>query len=199
MSFPTVRMRRLRRSGTLRRMLRETRLSRDDLILPLFVVEGSSVREPVASMPGVSRFSVDTLVTEAKEVRDTGIPGVILFGIPDEKDARGSGADADAGIVQRAVEAVKSADVVVAVLDGPDTDSGVAFEMGYAYALGVPVVGVRTDFRQSQERGVNLMCSRPCAQFVCRMSFNESIEELAAHVARKMVAAAKSRASGSGS
>ncbi len=96
-------------------------------------------------------------------------------------------------LFKKCIEAVKSADVVVAVLDGPDTDSGVAFEMGYAYALGVPVVGVRTDFRQSQEQGVNLMCSRPCAQFVCRMSFNESIEGLAAHVARKVFAAAKSR------
>jgi porphobilinogen synthase len=110
MSFPTRRMRRLRRTETLRRMVREVRLSRDDLVLPLFVVEGSGVREPVASMPGVFRFSVDALVTEAKEVRDLGIPGVILFGIPAEKDVRGSGADSDGGIVQRAVEAVKAAE-----------------------------------------------------------------------------------------
>ena len=68
MSFPTTRMRRLRRTETLRRMARETRLSRDDLILPLFVVEGSGVREAVASMPGVFRHSVDRLVDEAKEV-----------------------------------------------------------------------------------------------------------------------------------
>ncbi len=91
-------------------------------------------------------------------------------------------------LFKKCIEALKSADVVVAVLDGADTDSGVAFEMGYAYASGLPVVGVRTDFRQSQERGVNLMCSRPCAQFVCRMSFNESIEDLARAVARKVVA-----------
>jgi len=110
MSFPITRMRRMRRTETLRRMVRETRLSRDDLVLPLFVVEGSGVREPVASMPGVQRFSVDTLVTEAKEVRDLGIPAVILFGIPQAKDARGSGADAGGGIVQRAAEAVKSAE-----------------------------------------------------------------------------------------
>jgi len=109
-SFPITRMRRLRRTETLRRMVRETRLSRDDLVLPLFVVEGSGVREPVASMPGVSRFSVDTVVSEAKEVRDLGIPAVILFGIPEAKDARGSGADAGDGIVQRAAEAVKSAE-----------------------------------------------------------------------------------------
>jgi porphobilinogen synthase len=97
-------------------MVRETRLSRDDLVLPLFVVEGSAVREPVASMPGVFRFSVDTLVTEAKEVRDLGIPAVILFGIPRAKDARGSGADAGDGVVQRAVEAVKSAEPDLCVI-----------------------------------------------------------------------------------
>jgi porphobilinogen synthase len=89
-------------------MVRETRLSRSDLILPLFVVEGSGVREPVASMPGVFRYSVDQVVLEAKAVRDLGIPAVILFGIPADKDARGSGADAPDGIVQRAVEAIKA-------------------------------------------------------------------------------------------
>jgi porphobilinogen synthase len=109
MSFPAVRMRRLRRTEALRRMRRETRLSRDDLVLPLFVVEGSGVREPVASMPGVFRHSVDTLVSEVKEVHDLGVPAVILFGIPARKDARGSGADAADGIVQRAVAAAKAA------------------------------------------------------------------------------------------
>jgi len=107
MSFPTNRMRRLRRSETLRRMARETRLSRDDLILPLFVVEGSGVREEVGSMPGVLRYSVDQVVDEAKRVYDLGIPGVIFFGIPEAKDPQGSGADAPDGIVQRAVAAVK--------------------------------------------------------------------------------------------
>ena len=116
MSFPPTRLRRLRRSESLRRMVRETRLSRDDLILPLFVVEGSGVREPVASMPGVSRFSVDLLVREAKRVRDAGVPGVILFGIPAEKDARGSGADAPNGVVQHAVDAVKSAEPDLCVI-----------------------------------------------------------------------------------
>jgi len=107
MSFPIQRMRRLRRSETLRRMTRETRLSRDDLVLPLFTVEGHGVREPIASMPGVQRFSVDQLVDECKRVFDLGVPSVILFGIPDAKDARGSGADAADGIVQRAVGAIK--------------------------------------------------------------------------------------------
>jgi len=108
MTFPRTRLRRLRRTHTLRSMVRETRLSRKDLILPLFVVEGSGVREPVASMPGVFRYSVDQVVSEAKATADLGIPAVILFGIPAKKDARGSGADARDGIVQRAVEAIKS-------------------------------------------------------------------------------------------
>ncbi len=115
MSFPINRLRRLRRTETLRRMVRETRLSRDDLILPLFVVEGRGVREPVASMPGVQRFSVDQVVEETKRVEGLGVPAVILFGIPREKDAVGSGADAADGIVQRAVSAVKAQlpDIVV--------------------------------------------------------------------------------------
>ena len=116
MSYPTTRMRRLRGSETLRRLVRETRLSRDDLVLPLFVVESSGVREPVASMPGVFRYSVDTLVTEVNRVRDAGISAVILFGIPEAKDARGSGADAGDGIVQRAVESIKKAEPDLCVM-----------------------------------------------------------------------------------
>ena len=108
MSYPITRMRRLRRTETLRRMARETHLHREDLVYPLFVVEGAGGREEVVSMPGVFRFSVDTLVNEAKEVGDLGIPAVILFGIPHAKDAVGSGADAGDGITQRAVEALKS-------------------------------------------------------------------------------------------
>jgi porphobilinogen synthase len=108
MSFPRTRMRRLRRSGVMRSMFRETRLAREDLVLPLFVVEGRGVSEPVSSMPGVQRHSVDLLVEACKEVRDLGIPAVILFGIPAEKDARGSAADDAGGVVQRAVEALKA-------------------------------------------------------------------------------------------
>jgi porphobilinogen synthase len=116
MTFPITRLRRLRRTATLRRMVRETRLTRDDLVLPLFVVEGRGVREPIASMPGVLRFSVDAVVAEAKQVRDLGIPAVLLFGIPAEKDARGSGADAANGVVQRAVDAIKSAEPDLCVI-----------------------------------------------------------------------------------
>jgi len=106
MGFPVTRMRRLRRTETLRGMVREHRLAREDLILPLFVVEGAGVREAIASMPGVFRHSVDQVVLEAKRVADLGVPAVILFGIPNEKDARGSGADDADGIVQRASRAI---------------------------------------------------------------------------------------------
>jgi len=106
MGFPVTRMRRLRRNETLRSMVRENRLAREDLILPLFVVEGMGRREAVASMPGVHRFSVDQVVLEAKRVADLGIPAVILFGIPDAKDGRGTGADASDGVVQRATRAI---------------------------------------------------------------------------------------------
>jgi len=90
-------------------MVRENRLAREDLILPLFVVEGTGVREAVSLMPGVYRYSVDQLVLEAKRVADLGIPAVILFGIPSHKDARGSGADAADGIVQKATRAIAGA------------------------------------------------------------------------------------------
>jgi porphobilinogen synthase len=109
MGFPVTRMRRLRRGEALRSMVRETRLARADLILPLFVVEGTGVREAVASMPGVHRFSVDRVVIEARRVADLGVPAVILFGIPADKDGRGSGADAADGIVQRAARAITEA------------------------------------------------------------------------------------------
>ena len=109
MGFPTTRMRRLRSNENLRRLVRETRLSREDLILPLFVVEGLSGREEISSMPGVFRFSVSEVVDECKRARDLGIPAVILFGIPNQKDARGSGADAANGVIQEAVSAIRQA------------------------------------------------------------------------------------------
>ena len=90
-------------------MVRETALLTDDLIDPFFVCEGSGVRQEISSMPGVCRFSIDTLVSEVKESHSLGIPAVILFGIPDTKDARGSEAYNPDGIIQRAVREVKSA------------------------------------------------------------------------------------------
>ncbi|HOB73056.1 MAG TPA: porphobilinogen synthase [Phycisphaerae bacterium] len=109
MGFPQLRLRRLRSHPVLRRMVRETRLSVDQLIYPLFVRPGSGVRQPIGSMPGQYQLSVDTLVEECRRVQDLGISAVLLFGIPESKDAVGSEAYAEHGIVQRACEAIKRA------------------------------------------------------------------------------------------
>ncbi|MCZ7647068.1 MAG: nucleoside 2-deoxyribosyltransferase [Planctomycetota bacterium] len=87
-------------------------------------------------------------------------------------------------IFRDCVEHIDRADVMLAWLDGPDADSGTAFEVGYAFAKGIPVVGVRTDFRQNQERGLNIMLARACAAFVYRPSFDEDVEGLARDIAR---------------
>lgn len=107
MRFPIYRPRRLRRNENFRRLVRETKLSVDDLIMPLFIVPGEKVTNPISSMPGVAQLSVDRAVEECKAIRDLGIPGVILFGIPDHKDAVGSDAYNDDGIIQRALRALK--------------------------------------------------------------------------------------------
>ena len=109
MYFPTYRPRRFRRTENLRRMVRETRLSVDQLIYPLFVVPGSGVQNPVQSMPGVYQFSVDRLLEEVQSVVALRIPGVLLFGLPEHKDERGSEAHADNGPVQEATRAIKGA------------------------------------------------------------------------------------------
>ena len=109
MSFPATRLRRLRRTEALRELVRETELGPRHLVQPLFVVAGESVREDVASMPGIERFSISELVAEATEIQATGVRSVILFGIPAEKDEQGSGAYDDEGIVQMAVRALKEA------------------------------------------------------------------------------------------
>jgi len=105
--FPTTRMRRLRGSEKLRALVRETTLAVDDLIYPLFVCPGTDVRNEIPSMPGNYQLSIDRLVEECREAQDLGIPGVLLFGIPEHKDETGSGACSDRGIVQRAVRAIK--------------------------------------------------------------------------------------------
>lgn len=107
--FPVTRFRRLRHSATLRDMLRETRLSTDDLIYPLFVVEGEGVKNQISSMPGQFQMSIDNVVMECGEIVKLGIKAVLLFGIPAEKDEVGSGAYDDEGIIQKAVSAIKSA------------------------------------------------------------------------------------------
>jgi porphobilinogen synthase len=109
MNFPEYRPRRLRKNELFRRMVRETALSVDDLIYPLFAAAGKRIRREVPSMPGVFQLSVENLVKEVKEVRSLGIPAVLLFGIPAKKDPLGSDACSDDGIVQTAVRAIKDA------------------------------------------------------------------------------------------
>lgn len=107
MVFPEYRARRMRQSETFRAMIRETRLAADQLISPLIVVPGKGVRQEVVSMPGVSRFSVDQAVEECKSCLDLGLRSVLLFGLPEKKDALGSGAYAKNGIVQQAIREIK--------------------------------------------------------------------------------------------
>ncbi len=107
MGFPHQRMRRLRESEPLRRMVRETALASSDLIYPLFVKEGTDEQEAILSMPGQFRWSIDRLITEATDAHRLGVPAVMLFGIPDYKDERGSSGYDPNGIVQRAVRALK--------------------------------------------------------------------------------------------
>jgi porphobilinogen synthase len=115
MSFPSTRLRRLRRTEALRDLVRETDLAPAHLVQPLFVVAGEGVREEIPSMPGIERFSISELVAEATEVQAAGVKAVILFGIPSQKDEVGSGAYDDEGVVQMAVRALKEAhpDLVV--------------------------------------------------------------------------------------
>ena len=114
-TFPLTRLRRLRSSGALRSLVRETRLDLDSLVYPLFV---GPTTQPNEALPALGRFSVDDLVAEAEELRGLGVPAVILFGIPDEKDEQGSGAWDDDGVVQRALRALRaSAPGLVLVTD----------------------------------------------------------------------------------
>ena len=108
MVFPEYRPRRLRRTETFRAMIRETRLAPEQMIYPLFVLPGKGVREPVPSMPGVFRLSVDQLAAEARDCVALGVRSVLLFGLPDKKDGLGSGAYAKNGIVQQAIRELKN-------------------------------------------------------------------------------------------
>src|SRR5215471_18477186 len=107
MPFPLYRPRRLRESPLLRKMVRETQLRVENLVYPLFTRHGRGVREPIASMPGQFRLSIDELLRECKDAASMGIPAVLLFGIPRDKDPRGTEAYAEDGIIQQAVRAVK--------------------------------------------------------------------------------------------
>ncbi len=109
MFFPEYRARRLRRNDTLRRMVRETFLRTDDLIYPMFSAFGKDIKKEIVSMPGIYQQSIEHIVAEAREVHDLGIPAVILFGIPEVKDALGQDAYSDHGIIQETIRAIKAA------------------------------------------------------------------------------------------
>ncbi|MEE8399271.1 MAG: porphobilinogen synthase, partial [Desulfobacterales bacterium] len=116
MIFPEYRPRRLRKSDAFRRMIRETVLSADDMILPLFAVSGKQVKNPIPSMPGQYQLSIDHLIETSRTAFDLGIPAIMLFGVPDKKDSRATGAYAKNGIVQKAVRSVKDAIPDLAVI-----------------------------------------------------------------------------------
>ncbi len=107
MFFPNSRLRRLRKNENLRRMVRETEISVNDLCYPLIVVPGENIKREIKTMPGQYHYSINTLVEEAKEIKDLGIPSVLLFGIPEEKDEFGSQAYDENGIIPRAIMALK--------------------------------------------------------------------------------------------
>ncbi len=109
MYFPEYRPRRLRQNENFRRMIRETSLTINDLIYPLFVTHGKGIKKEISSMPGNYHFSIDKLTEEVKKARDLGIPAIILFGLPEEKDEAASEAYDDKGIVQEAIRAIKKA------------------------------------------------------------------------------------------
>src|SRR5579884_4194390 len=116
MSFPTHRPRRLRRNEAMRNLVRETQLSTSGLILPMFACPGSKVRVEVGSMPGVYQQSSDQIVEECREAADLGVPGVILFGLAEHKDATGSEAAAANGAVQRSIELIRQANLNLIVM-----------------------------------------------------------------------------------
>jgi porphobilinogen synthase len=116
MSFPTHRPRRLRRSEAIRSLVQETRLTTAGLIYPMFVCPGTKVRQEVSSMPGVYQQSADQIVEECREVEALGIPGIILFGLPETKDPRGASSLSSQGVVQRAIEAIRKANLKLLVI-----------------------------------------------------------------------------------
>jgi porphobilinogen synthase len=116
MSFPIDRPRRLRRSEALRGLVRETRLSTAGFIYPMFVCPGTKVRKEVSSMPGICQQSADQIVEECREVEALGIPGVILFGLPEKKDSRGASSLAADGVVQKAIEVIRKAKLKLLVI-----------------------------------------------------------------------------------
>ena len=108
MFFPEYRPRRLRRTENIRSLVRETQITVDDLIYPLFICEGENIKQEIRSMPEIYRFSINKALEEIKEAMDLGIKAVLLFGIPDKKDELGTSAYIEKGIIQRAVKAIKN-------------------------------------------------------------------------------------------
>ncbi len=108
-AFPQLRLRRLRRSESLRALVRETQVEAGDFIYPIFVVEGKGIQQVIASMPGISRYSPDRLPLEVEEVAKLGIPAVLLFGIPEHKDETGSSGYHPEGVIQQAIRTIKKA------------------------------------------------------------------------------------------
>lgn len=158
MSFPDYRPRRLRKNENFRRMIRETGLSVDDLVCPLFVTHGRGIKNPISSMPGNFQMSIDNIVKEVKKIRDSGIPAIMLFGIPEAKDEEGSGAWAEDGIIQQAVRKIKDKvpDILVitdvclcehtthghcGVLDGSEVDNDATLEVLARTALSHALAG----------------------------------------------------------
>src|SRR5215470_16539327 len=116
MSFPTHRPRRLRRNEALRSLVRETHLTTAGLVYPMFVCPGTNVRQEVSSMPGIHQQSADQIVEECREVEQLGLPGIILFGLPETKDARGTSSLAADSVVQRAIAAIRKANLKLLIL-----------------------------------------------------------------------------------
>ncbi len=116
MAFPAHRPRRLRRTDALRGLVRETNLSTSGLIYPMFVCPGSKVRQEVSSMPGIHQQSADQIVEECREVESLGIPGIILFGLPESKDPRGASSLSAQGVVQRAIEGIRKANLKLLII-----------------------------------------------------------------------------------
>ncbi|MBW2544656.1 MAG: porphobilinogen synthase [Deltaproteobacteria bacterium] len=158
MSFPDYRPRRLRKNENFRRMIRETGLSVDDLVCPLFVTHGEGIKNPISSMPGNFQMSIDNLVEEVKKIQGVGIPAIMLFGIPEAKDEEGSGAWDENGIIQQAVREIKDkvADILVitdvclceytshghcGVLDGEEVDNDATLELLTRTALSHVLAG----------------------------------------------------------
>jgi len=156
MKFPEYRARRMRNSAGVARMVRETKLSVDDLIYPIFVTFGESVRDEISSMPGNFRLSVDLLTDEAREIASLGIPAVILFGIPETKDATGSSAIDPDGVVQNAIKEIKSSVpelvVITDVCIDEYTDHGHCGIVEYGRVLNDPTLDVLGEMAVSHAR-----------------------------------------------